>query len=132
MSRSLFAVAMLACAGAPIVRAQDVLAVAPAHYKLLTENEHVRVVQNTLRPGEKDTMHTHPSGWYYVTQGGSMKVVWADGRTELWTPKTGEAAWNKAEGPHTSQNVGAEPMSYILVEVKSAAVGQASRSAPRR
>ena len=52
---SLFALRMPALA-------QDAVKVAPEHYKILLENEHVRVIENTLAPGEKDAMHTHPSG----------------------------------------------------------------------
>lgn len=101
-------------------QAQDALKVASDHYKVKVENEYVRVIENTLKPGEKDGMHTHPSGWYYVTRPGKMKVVHADGKSEIWNAKAGEAAWMKAEGPHTSENVGKTTLSYVLVEVKSA------------
>jgi hypothetical protein len=110
--------------------AQDVLAVAPNHYKALVDNDRVRVVENTLRPGEKDPSHTHPAGWYYVTRGGTMKVVFADGKTEMWTPKTGESGWSGGEGAHTSENVGKEPMTYVLVEIK--ATPAATAQLPRR
>ncbi|HEX9255121.1 MAG TPA: hypothetical protein VF938_06230 [Candidatus Angelobacter sp.] len=101
--------------------AQDAVKVAPDHYKILLENDHVRVIENTLAPGEKDAMHTHPSGWYYVTKPGTMKVVHADGKTETWEAKAGEAGWLKTEGPHTSENIGKTTMGFVLVEVKSAA-----------
>ena len=100
---------------------QDAVKVAPDHYKILLENEHVRVIENTLAPGEKDAMHTHPSGWYYVTKPGTMKVVHADGKTETWEAKSGESGWLKTEGPHTSENIGNTTMGFVLVEVKSAA-----------
>jgi quercetin dioxygenase-like cupin family protein len=100
--------------------AQDVMKVAPEHYKVLYEDAHVRVIENTLGPGEKDAMHTHPSGWYYVTKPGTMKVTYADGKVDTWEAKAGEQAWLKAEPPHTSENMGKAPMGFILVEVKSA------------
>lgn len=100
--------------------AQDVMTVAKDHYRVLVDNPQVRVVENILLPGQKDPLHTHPAGWYYITKPGTMKVVFADGRTELWTPKAGESGWSPAEGAHTSENVGTAPMSYVLVEIKSA------------
>jgi mannose-6-phosphate isomerase-like protein (cupin superfamily) len=103
-----------------VCSAQDAVKVAPDHYKILKENQYVRVIENTLAPGEKDAMHTHPSGWYYVTKPGSMKVVHADGKSEIWEAKEGEAGWLNAEGPHTSENVGKTTMGFILVEVKNA------------
>jgi quercetin dioxygenase-like cupin family protein len=100
--------------------AQDAVKVASNHYKVLVDNAHVRVIENTLKPGEKDEMHTHPSGWYYVTQPGLMKVVHADGKTENWDAKAGEQGWLNAEGPHTSENIGTTTMGFVLVEVKGA------------
>jgi beta-alanine degradation protein BauB len=103
------------------MQAQDVIKAAPEHNKILLENAHVRVIENTLAPGEKDAMHTHPPGWYYVKQPGTMKVVHADGRTETWEAQAGEGGWLKTMDPHTSENVGKTTLVYVLVEVKSAA-----------
>jgi quercetin dioxygenase-like cupin family protein len=103
-----------------ICRAQDVVTVAPEHNKILLENADVRVIENTLAPGEKDAMHTHPSGWYYVTRPGTMKVVFADGKVATWDAKEGEGGWLQTKAPHTAENVGTTTMIYVLVEVKSA------------
>jgi quercetin dioxygenase-like cupin family protein len=105
---------------AGVAAAQDAVKAAPGHYKVLVENARVRVIENTLKPGEKDAMHTHPSGWYYVTKPGTMKVVHDDGKSESWEAKAGEQGWLNAEGPHTSENVGTTTMGFVLVEVKGA------------
>ena len=107
--------------GATSARAQDVAVVAKGHYKVLVDNAYVRVVENTLKPGEKDPMHTHPAGWFYVTQPGTMKVIHEGGKVEMWGAKAGDRGWSDAEGPHTSENVGNTTMGFVLVEVKSAA-----------
>jgi oxalate decarboxylase/phosphoglucose isomerase-like protein (cupin superfamily) len=95
--------------------------VAKDHYKVLVDNAYVRVVENTLKPGEKDPMHTHPAGWFYVTLPGTMKVVHSGGKVQMWAAKTGEKGWSEAEGAHTSENVGTTTMGFVLVEVKGAA-----------
>jgi quercetin dioxygenase-like cupin family protein len=105
--------------------AQAVMTVAKEHYKVLVDNPYVRVVENTLAPGEKDPMHTHPAGFYYVTRPGTMRVVFADGRKLTWTPKADERGWSDAESAHTSENVGSAPMSYVLVEIKPARTASA-------
>jgi quercetin dioxygenase-like cupin family protein len=110
--------ATLVLAGTP---STDVMKVAPDHYRVLVDNAQVRVLENTLKPGEKDGSHTHAAGWYYVTRGGMMRVVHEGGKTEVWTPTTGDSGWMDAEAVHTSENVGPASMSFILVEVKSAA-----------
>lgn len=104
-----------------ICRAQDVVKVAPEHNKILMENEDVRVIENTLAPGDKDAMHTHPSGWYYVTKPGTMKIVFADGKVQTWDAQQSEGGWLQTKAPHTSENVGKTTLVYVLVEVKNAA-----------
>ena len=128
VSRVLLAAALALPGTAPF--AQDVMKAAPGHYKVLVDNAEVRVVENTLAPGEKDAEHTHPAGWYYVTAPGSMKVRFADGRTEMWQPKLGESGWMEAEGPHTSENVGPTRMGFILVEVKAVERDRARTASP--
>jgi oxalate decarboxylase/phosphoglucose isomerase-like protein (cupin superfamily) len=103
-------------------RAQDVVKVAPEHNKIILENADVRVVENTLAQGEKDAMHTHRSGWYYVTKPGTMKIVFADGKVATWEAKVGEGGWLQTKAPHTAENVGKTTLVYVLVEVKSAEV----------
>jgi beta-alanine degradation protein BauB len=106
---------------APGSRAQDAVKDSPEHYKIKLENEHVRVIENILAPGEKDPMHTHPSGWYYLTKPGTMKVFHADGKIEIWQATAGEAGWLATLDPHTCENVGKTTMGFVLMEVKSAA-----------
>ena len=104
-----------------LAHAQDVLKAEPSHYRLLAENAHVRVIEGTLRPGEREGLHEHAAGWYYVTRGGVMNVGAADGKTEKWAPKSGESFWGDAEAPHASENIGRTTLTFILVEVKGAA-----------
>jgi quercetin dioxygenase-like cupin family protein len=114
----LIACAVLASA-APAF-AQDVVKVSPATSKVLSENQYIRVVQSTFKPGAKEGMHTHPASWYYVTRPGKLKITYAGGKVELWAPKAGESAWMDGEEPHTAVNVGKTTLQYIMVEVKNA------------
>ena len=106
---------------APCARAQDVVQAAPDSNVVKVDNEHARVVEAHIKPGAREALHTHPAGWYYVTQGGTLQVDFADGKHETWSPKAGESGWLEAEGPHTSHNTGKTTLSWTLVEVKSAA-----------
>jgi oxalate decarboxylase/phosphoglucose isomerase-like protein (cupin superfamily) len=125
--RTLAGAGIAAAALAPSVHAQDQVAVAPAHTRVLVENARVRVIESTLPPGAKDPLHTHPAGWYYVTRPGAMKVAYADGHTETWAPKAGESGWLPGEGAHTSENIGRGPITFVLVEVKGAPSTVAAR-----
>jgi beta-alanine degradation protein BauB len=122
--RSKFSVALLFISLAIsnlAARAQDVVKVAPEHNKVLLENADVRIIENTLAPGEKDAMHTHAPGWYYVKQPGTIKVVHADGKIDTWEAKAGEGGWLQTLDQHTAENIGKTTLVYVLVEVKSAA-----------
>ncbi len=47
----------------------DGLLSSPGNFKLLLENEHVRVLQYTLLPGALDHWHTHPPRVGHVLSG---------------------------------------------------------------
>jgi quercetin dioxygenase-like cupin family protein len=75
-SAVLFSVLALACAAA---RAQDPVKTSPQYYKVLLENERVRVLEYRLKPGEKEAMHSHPAGVVYVLSGAKLKFTYSDG-----------------------------------------------------
>ena len=118
---SLVVAVALACGAVAV--AQDVVHAAPGSNGVKVDNPYVRVVEAHIQPGAREALHTHPAGWYYVSHGGTLEVEFADGRKETWSPKTGEAGWAEAEGPHVSRNVGATELVWTLVEVKGAAKG---------
>lgn len=99
--------------------AQDVVRAAPGTSRVVFENQYIRVVRSHFAPGAAEAAHTHPAGWYYVTQGGALAVT-ADGKTSTWAPKAGAGEWSDGEAAHTARNLGKTPMEYLLIEVKSA------------
>lgn len=97
----------------------DVLTASPANFKLLLENEHVRVLEYTLKPGEKDTPHTHPAKSSYVVTGGKIKVYLENGETIIVDEVTGTASWMGYTGKHYVENIGNTTIKIIITEVKS-------------
>src|SRR6266699_4804842 len=71
--------------------AQDPVKASPQYYKVLLENDLVRVLEYRLKPGEKEPMHSHPAGVVYVLSGATLKFSYPDGRTEEKAAATGEA-----------------------------------------
>lgn len=65
----------------------------PGMFKTLLKNEPVRVVQYSLRPGEKDDWHTHPPKSSYGVSGGKLRVHLENGETLIADEKTGAASW---------------------------------------
>jgi hypothetical protein len=58
VSIALLAVSVFAM---PVVRAQDMVKVAPKNCKVLLDNDRVRVIRVVSKPGEKMEMHSHPA-----------------------------------------------------------------------
>jgi quercetin dioxygenase-like cupin family protein len=99
----------------------DALTASPANFKLLLENDTVRVLEYTLKPGEKDQWHTHPPKSSYVVTGGLVKVFLENGDTIRADEKAGDVSWKTYVGKHYLENIGSTDVKIILTEVKSAA-----------
>ena len=105
--------------------AQDPLKVDAGHYKLIAENESVRVLKIAYPAGEKSPMHQHPD--HIVVALGAAKVQFTtpDGKSEDGELGNETAMYRQA-GTHSPANVGTSPVDAILVEFKAAAPGTAA------
>jgi hypothetical protein len=99
------------------------------YYRVLFENEAVRVVEHWLEPGESELEHTHPPMVAYFVQGATAMVTEADGSTSEATIPTG-AFLDGADNPrllewwtHSLENTGDTPLHSILVEFKAEPAG---------
>lgn len=97
--------------------AQDVVKVAPGQFKVLLENEHVRVLEFRMKPGDKQGMHTHPATVHIELTPNKVRVSYPDGKTVVLEGKQGEAIW---VGPvkHTVENIGNNEIHGYIVELK--------------
>jgi quercetin dioxygenase-like cupin family protein len=96
----------------------DVLKSAANAYKLLMENEKVRVLDIHLKPGEKAPMHNHPNNHVvYIMNNAKFKLTFSDGKSDEFDLKAGQAIWMKA-GSHATENIGTSEGHNLVVEVK--------------
>jgi quercetin dioxygenase-like cupin family protein len=129
MSRSAAVLTLLALAILPrITAAQDDTEIDPARefpdkYAVLFENEHIRVVEYRLEPGERDGTHTHPPKFSYVLAGGTLKITPEGAEPFLSEEETAATHWSRHVGRHWVENVGDTTVRILLVEVKGAADG---------
>ncbi|MES3016380.1 MAG: cupin domain-containing protein [Bacteroidota bacterium] len=98
----------------------DMVKTSPGQARVLTENKHVRVVEYTIKPGEKDVWHTHPPRSSYVISGGTVKVYTVNGEPKVSEVKTGTSSWAGFGAKHYVENVGTTVIKIILTEIKSA------------
>jgi quercetin dioxygenase-like cupin family protein len=104
------------CFAAATARAQDPVKVAPNNFKVLLENDQVRVLDFRSKGGEKIPMHSHPAYFIYsISGGGKTTSTSPDGKTREQENKVGQATWHEAE-THSSQTTGA--VHLLLIELK--------------
>ena len=99
----------------------DAVASSPDKFKILLNNEHVRVVEYSLLPGERDDWHSHPPKVSYVVAGGKLRITTENGESFLAHEQSGTATWMGSLGSHFAENIGTTPVRILLVEVKVAA-----------
>jgi beta-alanine degradation protein BauB len=98
--------------------AQDPVKTSPQYYKVLLENDQVRVLEYRLKAGEKEPVHSHPAGVVYVLSGAKLKFSYPDGRTEERTAATGETIWRDPT-THAVENVGDTEAHAITIDLKT-------------
>lgn len=105
---------------APPASAQDPVKVAPSTYKVLLENDHVRVLDVRLKRGKKSPMHSHPTYIAYMLADIQVRFTGPDGKTaDVETPE-GQAVWRDAE-THSAENIGSSELHVLNFELKDPA-----------
>jgi len=97
----------------------DVLTASPDKYKLVLENEHVRVIEYTLKPGEKDNPHTHPAKTSHVISGGTFRVYPENEAPFDYVEVQGVTEWSDKTSKHYVENIGSTTITILLTEIKS-------------
>lgn len=111
---------MVSCFAVQFAGAQDPLKVAPAMYKPVFENERVRVMEVTFKPGEKIAVHSHPDHFVYVLSAGKLRVTNADGKVTDADLTVGQVVWFSAE-THSAVNTGTTEVRALVTELKEPA-----------
>jgi hypothetical protein len=89
----------------------------PKHYKVVINNERVRVLRAKYGPHEKSVMHEHPASVAVFMTEGHSKFTLPDGTSQDRTLKAHDAMWADA-GKHLPENVGDTPFEVIVIELK--------------
>ena len=116
---SVLAVATL-LGSAGTMRAQDPVKVDPTHYKVVFENDQVRVLRIHYAPGEKSIMHSHPDAVAVFLEDITAKMTHPDGKSDEMSAKKGDAVFTPP-ATHQPENIGKGPLDLVLVELKKPA-----------
>jgi beta-alanine degradation protein BauB len=97
--------------------AQDPVKIAPDKYKVILNNDKVRVLEVRLKPGDKSAMHSHPNYVIYSFTNSTVKFTFKDGKTADVKTKAGECMWRNAES-HAVENTGKNEVHVLNIELK--------------
>src|SRR5207253_3892708 len=87
------------------------------HFKVLLENDQVRVLDFQAKGGEKIPMHSHPAYLTYDISGsGTTKFTSPDGKTTESENKAGRTTWHQ---PATHASEATAEVHALLVELKT-------------
>ena len=103
---------------ASATRKQDPLSVNAKSIKLKLENSRVRVLEATLKPGDKESTHSHPAYLFYVIEGGKVRTHGTDGSVTDAEFHTGDVVYRDPV-THWAENIGTTTIRLELVELKN-------------
>lgn len=86
-------------------------------YRVVLENERVRVLEYRDAPGQRTSPHYHSDYVLCALSAFKRKFVLADGREAVREVRPGEVAWGKAQS-HIGENVGSTETHVLIVELK--------------
>ena len=113
----------------PAPAALDPLEVASRNYKLIMENDQVRVFDVRIKPGERLMMHSNGPAVIYVFNNGLLRHTYPDGKVKETIAVSGTVVWDQAE-THETQNVGGTDIHSLKIELKETSSKPASRWRP--
>jgi quercetin dioxygenase-like cupin family protein len=97
--------------------AGDAAQVAPNVYRVLFENDRVRLLEARLSPGDSSALHSHPDYLVYNLDDGHVKFGSGTGESEDVKLRAGEVMWRDGE-EHTAENLGSSDVHALLFELK--------------
>ena len=94
----------------------------PDKYKVIFENDRVRVLEYRDEPGQATSPHRHPDSVVYTLSSFDRKLVDENGQSREVTLEPGQVRWLDAQ-VHSGENVGSTPTHVLFVELKDSAAG---------
>lgn len=89
----------------------------PDKYKVIFENDRVRVLEYRDKPGDRTSPHEHPDSVMYTLSSFERRLISGDRSVDV-SKQPGEVNWLSAQ-THAGENIGETDTHVIFVELKS-------------
>jgi beta-alanine degradation protein BauB len=100
----------------------------PDKYKVIFENERVRVLEYRDEPGQLTKPHEHPDSLMYTLSSFDRRLVAESGESRDVSLAAGEVRWLDAQ-THSGENIGQTVTHVLFVELKDERRHQAGADA---
>jgi quercetin dioxygenase-like cupin family protein len=101
----------------------------PDHYKVVFENDRVRVLEYTDQPGDRTTPHEHPDSVMHTLSSFRRRLQSGDLQRDVEMP-AGLTGWLPAQR-HAGENIGSSPTHVLFVELKDSVSGETDVLGPQ-
>ena len=108
---------LVLCMVSVLALAQDPVKTDGDKYKVVLENDRVRVMEYRDKPGDKTALHHHPDFVMTVVSPFTRRLTFEDGRTVERSFTAGQTIWMGAQN-HIGENIGATDTQVFLVVLK--------------
>ena len=98
----------------------DPTATDPDKYRVVFENDRVRVLEYRDDPGARTSPHEHPDSVMITLNGFDRRLVAESGESRDVTLEPAQVRWLDAQ-VHSGENTGATPTHVVFVELKEPA-----------
>ena len=96
----------------------------PDHYRVVFENDRVRVLEYTDQPGQRTTPHEHPDSVMHTLSSFRRRLHSSGASRDVELP-AGLTAWLPAQ-QHSGENIGDTSTHVLFVELKDQGAGAAA------
>ena len=94
----------------------------PQFYKVIFENDRVRVLEYKDQPGDATTPHAHPDSIMYTLTSFRRRLVHGDDQRDV-DIEAGTVRWLDAQ-QHHGENIGDTPTQPLFIELKEGVDGE--------
>ena len=89
----------------------------PDKYRVIFENDRVRVLEYRDEPGQKTSPHEHPDSLMYTLSDFQRRLIAGGGESRNVVLEQREVRWLDAQ-THSGENTGTTPTHVLFVELK--------------
>lgn len=91
----------------------------PDKYKVVFENDRVRVLEYRDKPGERTSPHGHPDSVMYTLSSFERRLIHGDRQRDVQL-QAGRVNWLQAQ-EHSGENIGTTDTHVLFIELKEPA-----------